>query len=186
MVTKLRCKICEFPHKNTARCALWLERQVCRICGNLLELFSWNGNYLKDYWEDTQTKQSLNVNTDQKTKYQDITYFKYDRNEVVKSEENKHIDFMKAMSEMESLDWQYDGNYIGFANNRINEVLQFIRLEKNKWYAEVPINPGKLWDGYYWSSYHDNKTISEILRLFFEEMPWFGMIQWKMRRYNKK
>ena len=48
----MRCKICELPHKNTSSHKLWLERQVCRPCGNLLEYFSWNSNYLKNYWKN--------------------------------------------------------------------------------------------------------------------------------------
>jgi len=47
---KMRCKICEIPHKNTAKFDLWKENQVCRICGQLFDLFSWNGNNLGEYW----------------------------------------------------------------------------------------------------------------------------------------
>ncbi len=46
----MRCKICNIPHKNTGRHQLWLEQQICRLCGNLCEYFSWNGNYLQEYW----------------------------------------------------------------------------------------------------------------------------------------
>ena len=46
----MRCKICEIPHKNTAKYDLWLEHKVCRVCGSLFDLFSWNGNYLVEYW----------------------------------------------------------------------------------------------------------------------------------------
>jgi len=48
----MRCKICELAHKNTSRYELWLDRRVCRICGNVLDLFSWNSNYLKEYWKN--------------------------------------------------------------------------------------------------------------------------------------
>jgi len=48
----MRCKICDIPHKNTSRHQLWLEKHVCRICGSMLEFFSWNGNYLDGYWRD--------------------------------------------------------------------------------------------------------------------------------------
>jgi len=27
-----------------------VENHVCRVCGYLLELFSWNNNTLKEYW----------------------------------------------------------------------------------------------------------------------------------------
>ncbi len=48
----MRCRVCGIPHKNTSRHELWIERQMCRLCGNLLELFSWNGNYLQEYWKN--------------------------------------------------------------------------------------------------------------------------------------
>ena len=51
VVKKMRCKICELAHKNISRHELWIELQVCRICGNLLDYFSWNGNYMKEYWK---------------------------------------------------------------------------------------------------------------------------------------
>ena len=28
----MRCKICEIPHKNTAKYDLWLEHKICRVC----------------------------------------------------------------------------------------------------------------------------------------------------------
>jgi len=47
----MRCKLCDLPHKNTSRCVSWIENQMCRTCSYVLELFSWNSNYLKEYWE---------------------------------------------------------------------------------------------------------------------------------------
>jgi len=46
----MRCKICAIPHKNTAKYDLWKESQLCRICGHILDFFSWNGNNLGEYW----------------------------------------------------------------------------------------------------------------------------------------
>jgi len=122
----------------------------------------------------------------QNTKYQDIIYYKYDRNELVESTNNIHIDFFKAMSEMEKLDWTFSPNYIGFENKKKDELVQFIRLEQNRWYADIPINSGVNWNGYFWGTCSDNKTISDMLRLFFEETLWFGILNWKMNRYQKK
>ena len=45
----MRCKICDRPYKNTHRYKIW-EDQFCRICSSLCDYFSFNGNYLKDYW----------------------------------------------------------------------------------------------------------------------------------------
>jgi len=117
------------------------------------------------------------------TKYQDITYFKQNGNEIVDFEALIHIDFMKAMSEMENLNCDLF-NYIGFRNHKTNDFVQFIRQEQNRWYADVPIDDEKNWEGYCWSAYGENKTISNMMRLFFEEVDWFGMLRWKMRRFE--
>jgi len=185
MVAKLRCKICELPHRNTSRYELWLERQVCRLCGNLLEYFSWNSNYLKDYWNELDSE-SFDKNIVQNTEYQDIIYSIDNGIHAIDWNKNKQIDFFKAVSEMEKLDWNFKNNYIGFKNKKANEILQFIRLDQNRWYADVPINSGGKWDGYYWTAYSDTETIVEMVKLFFEEMPWFGMLEWKMRRCAQK
>ena len=117
-------------------------------------------------------------------KYQDITYYKCDNNEIIKDKDKIHIDFLKAMHEMEGLDWT-TRNYIGFSNNRTRECVQFKRLDKEKWYAESPIIIGTSWNGYSWISESDGKSVSNMLRLFFEEVPWFEMIRWKMTRLKK-
>jgi len=47
----MRCRICDTVHKNTTRHGLWIEKQVCRMCANFLEFFSWNDSRLLDYWK---------------------------------------------------------------------------------------------------------------------------------------
>ncbi len=189
----MRCKICELPHKNTSRYELWIERQVCRLCGNLLEFFSWNSNYLKEYWQEDNTKSILDKKALENTKYQHITYYKYNRNESIGNNYDNNgnrltisIDFLKAMSEMESIDWTFSENFIGFENETKRECVQFIRLNKDRWYVENIINVGKDWEGYYWISESYNKTISDMMKLFFEEMPWFGMLEWKLLRVRNR
>ncbi len=118
------------------------------------------------------------------TKYQDITYYKQNSSEIIGHAKLVSIDFLKAMSEMEKLDWN-TFNHIGFKNHTTEELVQFIRKEENKWYADVPIDNGANWDGYCWGAYSDNKTISNMMRLFFEEVEWFGMLEWKMRRVTR-
>jgi len=49
----MRCRICAIRHKNTQRHKLWIEEQVCRVCANVLEFFSFNDNRLKEYWIDS-------------------------------------------------------------------------------------------------------------------------------------
>lgn len=117
-------------------------------------------------------------------KYQDITYHMDNRGKTVHRKENAQIDFLKAMNEMKNLDWNYGNNYITFDNNKTRECVQFIRKDKDWWYAEVLINSGPNWDGYAWSCDTESKPIMDMLRLFFEEVPWFGMLSWKMRRFK--
>ena len=47
----MRCKICDITHKNTSKYDLWIEHRVCRICSQVIDLFSWNGNNLGEYWK---------------------------------------------------------------------------------------------------------------------------------------
>ena len=117
-------------------------------------------------------------------KYQDIIYYMNNKIKKVSQKQHVQIDFLKAVSEMNSIDYNYNMNFIGFDNLAKHECVQFIRQGEDKWYAEVPINFGKNWDGYAWASYSDSKTVTDLLRLFFEEVPWFGMLSWKMRRFK--
>ncbi len=134
--------------------------------------------------QQTTISEFTKQDTEADVKYQDIIYHMDNTNKTVCSKDQIHIDFFKAMSEMKNLDWEYENNYIAFDNKRINEYVQFIRLGQDKWYADIPINGGKNWDGYTWSCYSDSKTIVSMMRLFFEELPWFGMLSWKMRRFK--
>ena len=130
-------------------------------------------------WLDLQEQ-----NLEQNIKYQNITYYKQNGSKTVESEDMVHIDFIKAMSEMENLNWN-EFNHIGFENHRTNENVQFIRKGKNNWYADVPIIIDGKWDGYCWGAYSDNKTISNMMRLFFEEVEWVGMLSWKLWRIKQ-
>ena len=117
-------------------------------------------------------------------KFQNIIYFMNNIGKTVNSKSNIPIDFLTAISEMESLDYTSNNHFIGFVNKKTNECLQFKRRTKDDWYAEVIINHGKGWDGYYWCANSKIDAISNMLRLFFEEVPWFGMLSWKMRRFK--
>jgi len=118
------------------------------------------------------------------TKYQNITFYKQNGSEVIGHDKWVSIDFLKAMSEMEKLNWNKD-NHIGFVNHNTHENVQFIRKRKNKWYADIPIKKDGKWDRYCWGAYSDNKTISNMMRLYFEEVEWFGMLEWKMSRVEQ-
>jgi len=117
-------------------------------------------------------------------KYQHITYYKQNGNNIIEAKDCVLIDFIKAMNEMENLNWKLF-NHIGFVNHKRNENLQFIREGFDNWYADVPIKNEGEWQGYCWGAYDNNKTISNMMRLFFEEVNWFGMLRWKMRRFQQ-
>jgi len=136
---------------------------------------------IQDNISDRLTKQNMMSDT----KYQDIIYHMHNIDKTVESKEKIHIDFLKAMNEMEKIDWKYVRNYIGFTNERTEECIQFVRVEKDKWYAEALIGHGKDWKGYVWYNYSNSKTLVNMLRLFFEEVSWFGMLSWKLKRLRK-
>jgi hypothetical protein len=117
-------------------------------------------------------------------KFQDITYHMDNSDKSVDWEEHAQIDFLKAVNEMKNLNWNYENNYITFVNNKTKECVQFLRKGENDWYAEVPINDGVQWDGYAWSCDTTSKPVIDMLRLYFEEVQWFGMLSWKMRRFK--
>ena len=114
----------------------------------------------------------------QDTKYQDIIYYKDNSDEFISGLEFRSIEFLKAMSEMENIDWTFSGNYIGFT--RMKDAVLFRRKSATQWSASVPIFKEDQWTGFSWFAYSDSNTISDMLRLFFEEVPWFGMLSWKM------
>ena len=115
----------------------------------------------------------------QDIKYQDIVYYKNNNAEYISGLEFRSIEFVPAMSEMEQMDWTYSKNYIGFSKKGDDSVL-FRRKSQSKWSAEVPIFEGEKWAGYGWFAYPDSNTISNLLRLYFEKVSWFGMLSWKM------
>jgi hypothetical protein len=117
-------------------------------------------------------------------KHQNIIYFMDNKIKKVSQKELVQIDFLKATSEMNGIDWAYEMNFIGFDNLSKKECVQFIRQGQDKWYVEVPILKNGKWKGYAWGSYSDSATVTNLLRLFFEEVAWFGMLSWKMRRFK--
>ena len=53
----------------------------------------------------------------QNVKFQNILYF---MNSVKGYVNNTPVDFLQAMSKMESLDYKFDDNFIGFVNKKTN------------------------------------------------------------------
>ena len=124
--------------------------------------------------------QKLETATD--VKFQNIIYYYWDGTKTVTQNQQVRIDFLGAVNEMECLDHKFERNFIGFQNCSTGEYVQLVRLGYDSWYADVPIKDRNNWEGYLWAGYGDTKSITDMLKLFFEEVSWFDSIQWKMRR----
>ena len=125
---------------------------------------------------------SQKLETATNVKFQNIIYYYWDGKKTVTQNQQVRIDFLGAVSEMEKLDYTFEKNFIGFQNCSTGEYVQLVRLGCNSWYADVPIKDQKNWEGYLWAGYGNTKTITDMLKLFFEEVSWFDSIPWKMRR----
>ena len=134
--------------------------------------------------QEMDNDEQVNQDTIVDVKFQHIIYYLQNPGRFVDSKKNIPVDFIKAMNEMKNLDYNYEDNFIGFENKKTNECVQFIRKGEDDWYAEVPITHGKGWDGYAWCCDTKSKPVMDMVRLFFEEVPWFGMLDWKMRRFK--
>jgi hypothetical protein len=126
--------------------------------------------------------QKLETATD--VKFQYIIYYYWDGKKTVTQNQQVRIDFLGAVREMEKLDHKFEKNFIGFQNCSTGEYVQLVRLGYDSWYADVPIKDRGNWEGYLWAGYGDTKSITDMLKLFFEEVLWFDSIAWKMRRYK--
>jgi len=127
--------------------------------------------------------QKLETTTD--VKFQNIIYYYWDGKRTVNQSQQVKIDFLGAVNEMENLDHKFERNFIGFQNCTTGEYVQFVRLGDDSWYADVPIKDQDNWEGYLWAGYGNTKSITDMLKLFFEEVPWFDSLSWKMRKYKK-
>lgn len=125
--------------------------------------------------------QELLQNTE--IKYQQITYWKHGKFEEVNALLFTPIDLKKALHETEKILWEHKES-IGFTNGRNKDAINFRRYEEDKWLAQVPIFTKDEWDGYCWLAYSDTKTTLDTIRLFFEEVEWFGMLDFKMDRHK--
>ena len=135
-------------------------------------------NQIQDNNIDELSKQK----TISDVKYQNITYYMHDRTRTVTG---KSIDFLSATSEMLLLDWDYSPNYIGFTNNKTNENIQFSCVGSDEWYVEILNKNNGKWEGYVWCCYSEFQAIEDTLKLFFEEVPWSGILSWKLKRIGR-
>jgi hypothetical protein len=132
---------------------------------------------LQDVVSDGLTKQDVKLDV----KYQNVTYYKNNRDGFVSALEFKTIDFLGACSEIKKIDWLFPKNHIGFSRKGDDSVL-FKRKNETKWSAEIPVFDGEEWTGWSLFAHSDTNTILDMLRLFFEEVPWFDTLSWKMGR----
>ena len=112
-------------------------------------------------------------------KYQDIEYCLHNRNKSVYYNEHKQIDFQLAVAELESLDWALSQNGISFHNNKTDQSIFSHRLAEDKWLVLTPIKTDGVWTGYEWVSYPDTASLINVLKLYFDEIPWFNTLTWK-------
>ena len=114
-------------------------------------------------------------------KYQEIFYWKYGRFETVRPPPFREISLQKALSETEKLLYEYK-ECIGFSNARNHDSINIVRQAQDAWYAAVPIFKGEEWTGYHYTTETDTRRILDVIRLFFEEVEWFGMLDFKWSR----
>ena len=117
-------------------------------------------------------------------KHQDIIYWKFGKFETVHPLSWTQIDLQKALDETQKLLPEYDES-IGFSNGRNKDAIHFTRVGKDRWKVQVPIFTRPEWDGYYWRAATNTKLALDTIRLFFDELEWFGMLGFKMRRNSE-
>ncbi len=132
-----------------------------------------NLNYLDE-------KQISEIDEAQNIKYQEIFYHKHTPKKTIYSKEEQPVDFLKAMNEMEDLVYGQGWYYIQFHNKRNGDEVGFVRKKEDEWYVQTSIKSSS--NDYFWCVHTSSENVSSLLRLFFEEMPWFGLLQWKMNR----
>ena len=128
-----------------------------------------NDEYYQDVMQNTEEK------------YQNITYWKHGKFETVSGLEFIPINVEKAISEAQNLLPEYEEG-IGFTNGRNKDAIHFIRKGKNYWRATVPVFTREKWDGYYYQASSNTKGVMDVIRLFFDELDWFGMLGFKLRQ----
>lgn len=139
---------------------------------------------LRQSRSDALPQTSLVDKADQDIRYQNITYYKCDGGIEVKSSDHVRIELPQAISEVTELGHGGYNHFIGFVNEDTKVYIQFARYYEHGWRADVPINGGKGWDGYYWGCHADLESVLNTVRLFFEAGPWFDSLEFTMRRYK--
>ena len=116
--------------------------------------------------------------------HQNITYWKHGKFVYVHALRFVPIDLQKALRETEELLHEYSES-IGFSNGRNKDAISITRIADDQWDVEVPVFTRDQWDGYWWRASTDTKKIMDVIKMFFEELEWFGMLDFKMGRRSK-
>lgn len=115
--------------------------------------------------------------------YSDIVYFTGDDGKNIK---NRPIGLEHAARLLAGLPppsserW---GPFIGFVRTTTNETLQYLRSAPEVWYAEVPVDPGANWKGYYLGVRTGLETATEILKRFFYGQDYLQPAEFRMNQY---
>ena len=117
-------------------------------------------------------------------KYQDIEYCMHNRKKIVYYNEHKKIDFHLAVDELKSLGCTLWQNGISIYNNKTDQSIFCHRLVEDKWLVFTPIKTDGIWSGYEWVSYPDTASLINVLKLYFEETPWFNTLTWKQVKWT--
>jgi len=128
---------------------------------------------------ETNKTDSISLLTNTDIKYQDIEYCMHNRNNCVYYNEHKQVDLQLALSELTSLDWTVSQNGISFINNKNDQCIFCHRLTENKWSVLTPIKVDGVWTGKEWASYPETESLIGVIKLFFEETPWFSTLRWR-------
>ncbi len=127
----------------------------------------------EDYYQELL--QATDVN------YQNITYWKHGKFESVSALAFVTIDLQRAQAETKKLLWMHR-ELIGFSNGRSKDAVNIQRTGEEKWRVTVPIFTRDQWDGYFWRADSDTVILLDMIRLFFDELEWFGMLDFVMDR----
>jgi len=114
------------------------------------------------------------------SRHQSITYELVNGARHVK---DRPIGLSGALREMDGLTHGIE-NFMCLTNHGAarDGFVQFLRLGDDRWYADIPIIKDNDWSGYVWGCETATRPLADTLRLFFEDVPWFGVLPWTMRK----
>ena len=115
--------------------------------------------------------------------YSDIVYFTGDDREKTKNRPiglEHVVRLLAGLSPPSPGRW---GPYIGFVRTTTNETLQYLRSAPDVWHADVPINPGVNWEGYFLGIRTGLETATEIPKRFFYGQDYLQPAEFRMNRY---